>query len=76
MSFIARRFLSTGSWRANLLRHTVAYPAPANSQPLLETPELQQLATKARGPWSEMPKEEVLKRELPYVCVCWRVSWT
>ncbi|CAI8053823.1 Cytochrome c oxidase subunit 4 isoform 1, mitochondrial [Geodia barretti] len=39
----------------------MAIPAPLNNVAVLETPELQQLARKAQGPWTELSNEEAVE---------------
>lgn len=62
MAFVARRFFSTSS-RAVLrnYRPSVATPAPFTQNAVLDTPELQQLAQKAAGPWKSLEKSEVVQ---------------
>ena len=45
------------------MKPSTALPAPVGGGAVLESPELQQLAQKARGPWKELTKEEVVQRE-------------
>ena len=66
MTFVLRRAFSTSSRRMyyQALKPTTATPAPVGGGAVLESPELLQLAQKARGPWKELTKEEVVQREL------------
>lgn len=45
------------------MKNTVAIPAPLGQQSLLETAELQQLAQKAKGPWKNLEKGEIVQCE-------------
>ena len=78
MAFLRRRLFSTTIFRRVNLAHyegpgpTRATPSPTNMDPLLNSPELQQLGKKAKGPWKEFSKEEAVKRKyfkLLY-CIC------
>lgn len=71
MDFLQRRFFST-TYRRNIsqesisrfyetARPTLATPSPTSGGAVLSSPELQQLATKAKGPWKELTKEEAVK---------------
>ena len=66
MAFVLRRAFSTSSRRMyyQALKPTTAVPSPVSGGAVLESPELQQLAQKARGSWKELSKEEVVQREL------------
>ena len=68
MAFVLRRAFSTSSRRMyyQALKPTTAIPSPVGGGALLESPELLQLAQKARGPWKELTKEEVVQCELKY----------
>lgn len=67
MAFLRRRLFSTTIFRRVNLAHyegpgpTRATPSPTNMDPLLNSPELQQLGKKAKGPWKEFSKEEAVK---------------
>ncbi len=71
MSFYKRvRHYSTtairGNW-ANVYNHykpSLGHPSPPNQAPVLNSPELVQLAEKARGPWASMTTEEAIQCEL------------
>ena len=64
MAFMVRRFFSSSAPRLRTsAKPTVATPAPLGQGARLETAELQQLAQKAKGPWSGLSKEEVVQRE-------------
>ena len=66
MAFVLRRCLSTSA-RVCTVQGTrkfiMAIPAPLNNVAVLETPELQQLARKAQGPWTELSNEEAVQRK-------------
>lgn len=71
MAYLARfgrRFLYTSSvLRSEAtggVKHTIATPVPHTQTPLLNTPELQQVAQKATGHWKELSKEEFLQSRL------------
>lgn len=66
MAFVLRRAFSTSSRRLyyQTLKPTTANPAPVGGGAVLESPELQQLAQKARGSWKELSKEEIVQRKL------------
>lgn len=63
MAFLVRRWYSSAALRDPYAhaRPSVATPAPVNQGPVLESPELQKLAQKARGHWKELTKEEVIQ---------------
>ena len=66
MAFMVRRFFSSSAPRLsmrNLAKSTVATPAPLGQGALLETAELQQLTQKAKGPWSDLSKQDVVQCE-------------
>ena len=65
MAFMLRRAFSSSSRRLyyQAMKPSTALPAPVGGGAVLESPELQQLAQKARGPWKELTKEEVVQRE-------------
>ena len=66
MAFILRRAFSTTSRRLyyQTLKSDIALPAPVGAGAVLESPELQQLAQKAQGPWKELTSQEVTQRKL------------
>ncbi len=63
MAFLAKRWYSSAVLRDPYAhaRPSVATPAPVHQGAVLGSPELQQLAQKARGPWKELTKEEVIQ---------------
>lgn len=72
MAFLHRRFFSSTAYRQKIseenrfrfyetARPTIATPAPTSGGAVLSSPELQQLATKAKGPWKDITKEEAVK---------------
>ena len=66
MALMLRRCLSTSARlysRQGTRKFIVAIPAPVNNVAALETPELQQLARKAQGSWSELSNDEAVQRE-------------
>lgn len=66
MAFVLRRAFSTSSRRMyyQTLKPTTATPSPVGGGAVLDSPELLQLAQKARGPWKELTKDEVVQRKL------------
>jgi hypothetical protein len=68
MAFILRRAFSTTSRRLyyQAMKPSIANPAPVGAGAVLESPDLQQLAQKAQGPWKELTNEEVVQRKLYY----------
>ena len=71
MAFMLRRAFSTTARRLyyQTCKPTIATPAPLGGGAVLESPELQQLAQKAQGPWKELTNEEVVQRKLYLVCL-------
>ena len=67
MAFLKRRLFSTSVLRQvnrshyDSLKPSLAYPSPNSRGALLDTPELQQLANKAKGSWKEFTQEETVK---------------
>ncbi len=63
MAFLAKRWYSSGILTDpyNHARPSVATPCPVHQGAVLESPQLQQLAQKARGPWKELTKEEIVQ---------------
>ena len=70
MSFFKRRWFSTTAFRPINMSHyeslkpSLGMPSPTTRNPVLNSPELVQLAEKAKGTWGEFTKEEAVKREL------------
>ena len=68
MAFLHRRFFSTSVRnRQNLahyqsIRPKLSTPSPTSMGAVLDSPELKQLAEKAKGSWKEFTKEEAVKR--------------
>ena len=66
MAFMPRRLLSTTTSRLFMkkyytpMQHSLAIPAPTYQGALLNTPELQQLANKAKGHWKELSETEAV----------------
>ena len=63
MAFLAKRWYSSAILTDpyNHARPSVATPCPVHQGAVLESPQLQQLAQKARGPWKELTKEEIVQ---------------
>ena len=72
MAFLQRRFFSSTAYRQKLseerrfrfyesARPSIATPSPTSGGAVLSSPELQQLATKAKGPWKDIAKDEAVK---------------
>lgn len=71
MAFVLRRAFSTTARRLyyQAMKPTIATPAPVGAGAVLESPDLQQLAQKAQGPWKELTNQEVVERKLYLVCL-------
>ena len=69
MAFFQRKFFSTSAYRRfnpenyNSARPTLAVPSPTSGGAVLNSPELQELASKAKGSWKDLTKEEAVRRK-------------
>ncbi len=67
--FMPRRLLSTTTSRLFMrkyyepMQHSLAVPAPTYQGAVLNSPELQQLANKAKGHWKDLTSEESATRK-------------
>ena len=67
MELIRRRLFSTTARQQfnrahyDSLKPSLATPAPTSHGPVLSSPELEQLAAKAKGSWKEFTKEEAVQ---------------
>ncbi len=63
MAFLAKRWYSSAILTDPYAhaKPSIANPSPVHQGAVLESPQLQKLAQKARGPWKELTKEEVVQ---------------
>ncbi len=70
MAFLQRRLFSTGIRlhtnfsHYNSYKPSLAYPFVTPDAAMISNPEVQQLVTKAKGPWKDLSMEETVRGEI------------